>query len=234
MPPLTSASAFAVHIFTAFGAALGFAAMLAAIERRWTLMFCILAVALVIDGVDGSLARKLRVAERLPRWSGDVLDLVIDFVTYVFVPAYALAASGILPQSLAVPLGIAIVMTSAIYFADRDMKTADNYFRGFPALWNVAAFYLFVLEPAPWLAAAAVIVLMVLTFVPLKFVHPFRVDRLRNLTMAMLVVWCILAGAALFYDLRPGPWIAGGLVVVAGYFVALGLTDRWIDDRPAI
>ena len=233
MPPPTFALAFAVHIFTALGAALGFAALLAAIDRRWTAMFCILALALLIDGVDGSLARKFRVAEQLPRWSGDVLDLVIDFVTYVFVPAYAIAASGILPQTLAVPLGIAIVMTSALYFADREMKTADNYFHGFPALWNVAAFYLFVLEPAPWLAVAALIVLMVLTFVPFKFVHPFRVNRLRTLTLAMLMVWCALAAAALFFDLKPAPWISGGLVAVACYFVVLGLTDRGIDDRTA-
>ncbi len=232
MPPLISAGAFSVHIFTALGAALGFAALLAAVDRRWTLMFWLLGLALLVDGVDGAMARKLQVAERLPRWSGDVLDLVIDFITYVLVPAYAITASGMLPEALAVPAGIAIVMTSALYFADRDMKTADHYFRGFPALWNVAAFYLFVLALPPWLAAAVVVALAVLTFVPFKFVHPFRVKRLRTITIAALALWCVLMAAALVYDLKPGPWVAGGLVVLAGYFIALGLTDRWIDDRP--
>jgi phosphatidylcholine synthase len=231
MLPLTSVRAFAVHIFTAIGAALGFAALLAAVDRRWTAMFCILGVALVVDGIDGSLARRLRVAERLPRWSGDVLDLVIDFITYVFVPAYAIVASGMLPRAVAIPAGMAIVMTGALYFADREMKTADHYFRGFPGLWNVAAFYLFVLHPPPWIAAGAVLALAVLTFVPLKFVHPFRVKRLRVLTIISLTLWCVLAAATLAYDLRPGAWIVGGLVGIAGYFVALGLTDRWIDDR---
>ena len=91
---------------------------------------------------------RLNVAEVLPRWSGDVLDLVVDFLTYVFVPAYAITAGGLVPAPLAVPAGVVVVMTGAVYFADRSMKTPDNYFRGFPALWNAAAFYLFILQNA--------------------------------------------------------------------------------------
>ena len=129
------------------------AALISRCGGEWPAMFLCLGVALFVDGIDGTFARRLEVAELLPRWSGDVLDLVVDFVTYVFVPAYAIAASGLLPQPLAIPAGIVIVVTGALYFADRDMKTADNYFRGFPALWNAVAFYLFVLKPPPWLAA---------------------------------------------------------------------------------
>jgi phosphatidylcholine synthase len=157
---------------------------------------------------------------------------VVDFVTYVFVPAYAIAVSGLLPDFLALPAGIVIVVTGAIYFADRDMKTADQFFRGFPALWNAAAFYLFVLKPAPWVSAAAIIVLAALTFAPFKFLHPFRVVRLRAVTLAALAVWGMLGAAALLYDLDPGPWVAGGLVVVGLYFIAAGLADQWMtNDR---
>ena len=235
MPSSIAARAFAVHIFTAAGVALGFLALLAAFERRWALMFWCLGAALFIDGIDGTFARKYRVAEVLPRWSGDVLDLVVDFVTYVFVPAYAIAASGLLPPWLAIPAALLIVVTSALYFADRNMKTSDNYFRGFPALWNAVAFYLFLLKPTPWLAAAAIIVLAVLTFVPFKFLHPFRVTRLRMVTLAALPLWGMLAAAAIFYDLDPGPWITYGLVVIGLYFVAVGLADQWMtNDRPAV
>jgi phosphatidylcholine synthase len=235
VPSLIAARAFAVHIFTAAGAALGFAALLAAFERRWTVMFWCLGAALFIDGVDGTFARKYRVADVLPRWSGDVLDLVVDFITYVFVPAYAIAASGLLPPMLAIPAGLVIVVTGALYFADRNMKTSDNYFRGFPALWNAVAFYLFVLKPAPWIVAVAIVVLAVLTFVPFKFLHPFRVTRLRLLTLAALALWCLLAIAALLYDLDSGPWIANGLLIIGAYFVAVGLADQWIaNDRPAV
>jgi phosphatidylcholine synthase len=234
LPPRTHIAAFAVHLFTAIGAALGLFAMIAAIERRWTLMFCFLGAALFVDGIDGSIARRVRVAEVLPRWSGDVLDLVVDFVTYVFVPAYAIAAGGLLPDGLGVPAGVVIVVTGAIYFADTDMKTPDHHFRGFPALWNAVAFYLFVLKPLPWIAAAAVVALAVATFMPFKFLHPFRVRRLRSVTLAALVLWSLLATAALMADLAPGPWVAGGLLAVAIYVVAVGLCDQWMThDRPS-
>src|ERR1044072_8203928 len=152
-PP--AALAFAVHIFTASGAALGLLALLAAVASNWPLMFAFLGVALLVDGIDGALARRLDVANRLPRWSGDTLDLVVDFTTYVFVPAYAAAAGGLLPAIAAIPLAIVIVVSSALYFADNRMKTADNYFSGFPAVWNAPVFYLFLLGPDPWLAVAA-------------------------------------------------------------------------------
>jgi len=216
------------------GAALGFAALVMATRGEWTLMFFCLGIALFVDGIDGTIARRLNVAEMLPRWSGDVLDLVVDFVTYVFVPAYAITMSGLLPELLSVPAGIAVVVTGALYFADRNMKTEDNYFRGFPTLWNAAAFYLFLLKPQPWLAAAAVAVLAVLTFVPFKFVHPFRVTRLRGVNIAAVLAWSGLATVALVNDLDPGPWVTGGLVAVAVYVVTVGLTDGLKpDDRAA-
>ncbi|HEY1360643.1 MAG TPA: CDP-alcohol phosphatidyltransferase family protein [Xanthobacteraceae bacterium] len=226
MLPFARVGAFAVHVLTAVGAALALGALIYAVHGQWAAMFLCLAVALLVDGVDGTIARRLKVAERLPRWSGDVLDLVVDFVTYVFVPAYAIAAGGLLPQPLGVPAGVVVVITGALYFADRNMKTADNYFRGFPALWNVAAFYLFLLRPAPWLAAAAVAVLSILTFVPFKFVHPVRVLRLRALSIGALLLWSMLALGAIFADLDPGPWVAGALVVIGCYFLAIGLTEK--------
>jgi phosphatidylcholine synthase len=235
VPSLIAARAFGVHLFTAAGVALGFAALLAAFDRQWTVMFWCLGAALFVDGIDGTFARRFRVADVLPRWSGDVLDLVVDFITYVFVPAYAIVASGLLPSEFAVPAGLIIVVTSALYFADRDMKTEDNYFRGFPALWNAVAFYLFVLKPWPWVAAATVLVLSALTFAPFKFVHPFRVKRLRMLTIAALILWSVLAVIALVYNLGPDPWVVYGLVVIAVYLVGVGLADQWItNDRPAV
>jgi len=154
------------------------------------------------------------------------LDLVVDFVTYVFVPAYAIATGGLLPQPVALPAGIVVVVTGALYFADREMKTADNFFRGFPALWNVVAFYLFLLKPMPALAAIIVVALAVLTFVPFKFLHPLRVVRLRALNIAALTLWSLLALIAVLRDLAPGPWVAGGLVVIALYFLGVGLTEK--------
>ena len=217
---------FAVHVFTATGAALGLLALIAAVDRNWTLMFCWLGVALFVDGIDGTFARALRVSERLPRWSGDTLDFVVDFTTYVFVPAYALVAGGLLPDALALPAGVLIVVTSAIYFADGDMKMDDNCFRGFPALWNAAAFYLFLVRPNPWVTAAIVVVLAVLTFVPVPFVHPLRVRRFRVLSIVLLVAWAALGAFALVRDLAPGPWVTAALCAIALYFCAIGFVRR--------
>ena len=226
MTSLDYARAFSVHVLTASGAGLALLALLAAVQGAFEVMFLCLGLALIVDGIDGTIARSIKVAEVLPRWSGDILDLVVDFVTYVFVPAYAIAAGGLLPPGLGAPAGIVIVMTGAIYFADRRMKTVDNYFRGFPTLWNVVAFYLFVLKPAPWLAAGLVALLAVLTFVPFKFLHPFRVIRLRLVTMGAVVLWALLAAYALMRSLEPGPWVAGGLMILAVYFLGVGLTEK--------
>ena len=226
MPSFIHARAFAVHIFTATGAALALIALVYAVQGQWPAMFLCFGIALVVDGVDGTIARRLEVGKLLPRWSGEVLDFVVDFVTYVFVPAYAIAAGGFLPRPLALPAGVVIVVTGALYFADRDMKTADNYFRGFPALWNAAAFYLFLLRPTPLLAAAAIFLLAGLTFVPLKFLHPMRVARLRAVNIAAVMLWAVLALIAIWRDLDPGPWVTGSMVVIGLYFLAVGLTEK--------
>jgi phosphatidylcholine synthase len=219
-------AAFAVHVFTACGAACALLALIAAVGADWPKMFVWLGIALIIDGVDGTFARRLHTAELLPRWSGDVLDLVVDILTYVFVPAYAIATSGLLPQVLAIPLGALIVVTGSLYFADRQMKTADYYFRGFPALWNVAAFYLFLLKLPPWFCALAVVALAALTFVPIHVVHPIRISHLRPITIAALIAWALLAIIAVADGLAPGFWTVAVLCALAIYFVAIGFLRR--------
>ena len=214
---------FLVHVFTACGAGCALLALLAAARADWVTMFVWLAVALFIDGIDGTLARQDFGHPKAPRWSGDALDLVVDFTTYVFVPVFALVTSGLLPHSVALPLAIAIVVTSALYFADDQMKTADNYFRGFPALWNAVVFHLFVLKLPPWIAAASVAALVVLTFMPLRVLHPFRVPHLRLLNMAALTVWSALGIYALVTALDPGPLAAWTFAAVGIYFLTIGL-----------
>jgi phosphatidylcholine synthase len=223
---LRTAAAFSVHVFTACGAACAFLALIAAGGAAWTRMFLWLGLALLIDGVDGTFARRLRVAEMLPRWSGDVLDFVVDFATYVFVPAYAMVTSGLLPPSVALVLGLIVTVTGALYFADRRMKTSDSYFRGFPALWNVAAFYLFVLKPAPWPGAIAIAVLAMATFAPIHFVHPVRVPRWRRFNLVALALWALLALLALADNLDPPAWVAAALAAIAVYFIGVGLLRR--------
>jgi phosphatidylcholine synthase len=224
--PLVRAAAFGVHLLTAAGAALALLSLFAAAERRWPLMFLWLGVAVIVDTIDGPIARKVRVAQLLPRWSGDVLDLVVDFLTYVFIPAFAIANGGFWPEPGGVIAGIVIVTTGVLYFADRRMKTADNYFRGFPAVWNAVAFYLFLLRPNGWIAGALIVIPAIFTFVPIVFVHPFRVVRLRALNAALLLIGGVLIVVALVENLTPGPWVTGALCAICIYFVAAGLLRR--------
>jgi phosphatidylcholine synthase len=220
------ASAFTIHIFTACGAALALLALILATGGHWSAMFFCLGIALIVDAIDGPLARAFRVAETLPRWSGETLDLVVDFVTYVFVPAFAIVASGYLPQVLTIPCGIVMVITGTLYFADRNMKTDDNYFRGFPSLWNIAAFYLFLLEPPEWVAAMGVLALAGMTFVPFRFVHPLRVRHLRVLNIVLLVLWGAMALLAVIENLQPSPYVTIALAAIALYFFIAGFLRR--------
>lgn len=215
--------AFTVHVFTATGAALALLALILATGGHWAGMFLCLGLALLIDGLDGPMARAFNVQDLLPRWSGDTLDLVVDFTTYVFVPAYAIAASGLLPQFLAIPAGIVVVISGALYFADREMKTRDNYFRGFPAVWNLAAFYLYLLEPPEWAAALAILVLAALSFAPVKFLHPVRVKHWRKINVSLLALWAALAFVAIVEDLSPSLYVTVPLSLIAVYFFVAGL-----------
>jgi len=219
----TRIRAFTVHVFTATGAALALLALILATGGHWAGMFFCLGLALLVDGLDGPMARAFEVEKLLPRWSGNTLDLVVDFTTYVFVPAFAIAASGLLPQVLAIPAGIVVVITGALYFADRDMKTDDNYFRGFPAVWNLAAFYLYLLEPPEWAAAVSIAVLAGLSFAPIRFLHPLRVQRWRPINIALLAAWVVLALIAVVQDLAPGLNVMLPLSLIAVYFFLIGL-----------
>lgn len=214
------AAAFSVHILTALGAGVALLALLEAVREHWAAMFGWFGVALILDAIDGPIARRLNVKRLQPNWSGEVLDLVVDFVTYVFVPAYAIAASGLLLPVAAPLFGVAIVVTGALYFADLRMKAKDNHFRGFPALWNAAVFYLFLLHWPPVLSTLLVAVLLVLTFVPVHVLHPVRVVRLRGLTLSLIVLWGVLAIYALALDFDAGLLVEVVLCAIALYVVA--------------
>jgi phosphatidylcholine synthase len=186
-------------------------------------MFLWLGLALVVDGVDGTLARAVGTKENAARWSGEVLDLVVDFTTYVFVPAYAIVAADLMPREWALAAGFVIVVTAALYFADANMKADDNHFVGFPAVWNLIAFYLLLLKPAPWINIVTIAAFAVLTFIPIRFVHPFRVRSLRAVTVTMLGLWAVMASVALWQHLAPSAWVVAALCLTGVYFLMVGL-----------
>src|ERR1700722_4192390 len=226
--PLMRAAAFSVHIFTALGAGVALIALLEAVGDAGAAFFWLRGVAVVNGGLDGPIARRLDVVRVQPNWSGDVLDLVVDFVTYVFVPAYAITASDLLLPLAAPLLGAGIAVSGALYFADRRMKSEDNHFRGFPGLWNIAAFYLFLLHLPPALSSLGVAVLIVLTFAPFHVLHPVRVVRLRGLTLSLLAIWAGLGGIALANDFNVSAPVTAGLCLIAAYIVGSDAAIRLV------
>jgi phosphatidylcholine synthase len=215
--------AYGVHVLTAFGAALGLLALQAVFVGDLAQAFAWLGVALVVDAVDGPLARRFAVKERARRYDGAQLDLVVDFITYVFVPAAMLLRPEVMAQPYGIVAGLIVTLTSALYFADTGMKTDDWWFRGFPAVWNIVVFYIVAFTPPAWLSLAVILVATTLMFLPVVFVHPVRVRRCRGLTLAVLALWGAATVATIWQGMAPDVWSAAVLALAACYFVGLGL-----------
>ena len=192
--------ALSVHYFTAIGAILAMLAMLAAVDERWDLMFLWLVVAFFVDGLDGPLARKYDVKKFAPEYDGVLLDLIIDYLTYVFIPAYALFVSGLLNGWSGWVCIIVIAFTSVLYFADTRMKTKDNSFAGFPGCWNMLVLVLFSIQPNWQIILIIVILLSVSMFSNLKFIHPVRTVRWRLISLPVAILWTFLGGYAAWYN----------------------------------
>nr|WP_315973236.1 MULTISPECIES: phosphatidylcholine/phosphatidylserine synthase [unclassified Bartonella] len=219
---MPQARAFSVHLLTASGSFLAFLSLVAASEKQWTAMFFWLGFALFVDGIDGPIARKLDVKYVLPTWSGELLDNIIDYVTYVLIPAFALYQRGFMGEGLSFLSGAIIVISSAIYYADTAMKTKENFFKGFPVVWNMVVFTLFVLEPGEWVAFGVVVFAAVLSFVPIYFLHPVRVVRLRPLNLSVFLAWCGFGFVALLYNLEAPYWTKLGLMITSIYIFGIG------------
>lgn len=216
------ARAFSVHLLTASGSFLAFLSLVAASEQRWTAMFWWLGLALFVDGIDGPIARKLEVKEILPTWSGEMLDNIIDYVTYVLIPAFALYQRGFMGEGLSFLSAAIIVVSSAIYYADTGMKTKENFFKGFPVVWNMVVFTLFVIDASEIAASIVVFVSVFLTFMPINFLHPVRVQRLRSLNLAVFATWSVLGIYALLLHFDTPGWVVGGVVGASLYLYVIG------------
>ncbi len=218
--------ALSVHLLTATGAVFAMLAMLAAVDGKWDLMFLWLVVAFFVDGIDGPMARKFDVKTNAPEFDGVLLDLIIDYLTYVFIPAFALFSSGLMAGWTGWFAIIVITFASAMYFADTRMKTKDNSFSGFPGCWNMLVLVIFALEPSFWISLALVTTLAIAMFLPLKFIHPVRTERWRSISLPVALAWTFFAGWAAWVDFHPQSWAHWGLVVTSLYLLFAGMAQQ--------
>ncbi|MDD5557738.1 MAG: CDP-diacylglycerol O-phosphatidyltransferase [bacterium] len=212
------AIAWAVHAYTALGAAAGLLALHAFLDGSARRAFGLLAAALLIDSTDGALARRFRVAEVLPRFDGRRLDDIVDYCAYVFVPAVILAAGGLLPDGA---WGWACVpaLASAYGFCREDAKTADGFFTGFPSYWNIVVLHLWLLRWPAAVNLAVVLLLSALVFWPVRYIDPFKTVPLRRLTVPLTIAWAA-AGIVLIATMRrPNPLLLRASLLYCAYYL---------------
>ena len=185
-------AAWLVHLYTASSVVCGFLALTRIFYDRYRDAFFWLAVAVLIDTTDGVLARRTDVASRLPWFNGAKLDDIVDYVTYVFVPAFFAWHALLVPERAAMLVAAAMLLSSAYGFNKDDAKTADHFFTGFPSYWNIVVFYLFVAGWPPEFNLVILLGLSVLVFVPIHYLYPSRSPMFRRLTVGLGAVWGIL------------------------------------------
>ena len=230
---MTNLRALSIHWLTATGAVFAMLALLEAARADWPVMFVWLVVAFAVDGVDGPLARKYDVKHNAPRFDGVLLDLIIDYLTYVFIPAFALFQSGLLPGWPGWLAIIVVTFASALYFADTGMKTKDNSFAGFPGCFNMVVIVMFAIAPPPPVILAIVLVCAVAMFLPLKFIHPVRTERWRLLSLPVALAWTFFAGWAAWVNFDPQSWAHWGLVVTSLYLISVGIVQQIVPEAAA-
>lgn len=185
-------SAWLVHFYTATGALFAFLSLNLITQDRYREAFFLLASAVVIDATDGVLARRLDVQSRLPWFNGGRLDDIVDYLTWVFVPAYIAWHVPLVPAGWGMAAPFAMLLSSAYGFSREDAKTSDHFFTGFPSYWNIVVFYLYLAGWPPAVNAGLLLALAFLVFVPIRYVYPSRTPVLRTLTIGLGVAWALL------------------------------------------
>ncbi len=227
----TKPLAFSVHLLTGSGAALALMALVAATQGNWQLMFGWLGIALIVDGIDGPLARKVDTKKNAANWDGGVLDLVIDYLTYVFIPAYALIYLDLLPSPWGLAAALLIALTAVVYFADVRMKSPDNCFVGFPAAWQMVVLVFLVFSPPAWAVVAIILALALSQFTRLKFIHPTRTERWRAVNLPVAILFLGLGGWSVWRNFDPAPLVEYLLLVTSLWLLFVGIVMQLFPGR---
>lgn len=223
--------AWSAHLFTATGALWGLLSLLAITNQHWIHAFVWMSIATVVDSFDGFLARRLRVKTVLPEFDGALLDNMVDYLNYVFVPAFFLSQADLLPPSVNILGPALILLASAYQFCQNDAKTDDHYFKGFPSYWNIMVFYLFMLGLDPWVNFMVTAVLAILVFVPIKYIYPSRTALHQGLTLALSALWAVAVVMTLVTYPNHPVWLVWASLLFAFYYVGMSLYQMFASRR---
>ena len=227
----TKPFAFSVHLLTGSGAALALMALVAATRGDWRLMFGWLGLALIVDGIDGPLARIADTKKNAANWDGAILDLVIDYLTYVFIPAYALIYGPLLPSPWGLIAALFIALTGVVYFADVRMKAEDNCFVGFPAVWQMPLLVFLTFQPPVWVTAASILLMGLAQFTWLKFIHPVRTVRWRRVNLSVCLLWVLFATWSVWDNFDPPELVKLALLATSLWTLFVGMVMQAFPER---
>ncbi|MEZ4863015.1 MAG: CDP-alcohol phosphatidyltransferase family protein [Caldilineaceae bacterium] len=230
----TKAMAWSAHLFTATGTIWGLLAILAISNHQWILAFAWMALSVFVDSFDGLWARRVQVKSVLPNFDGALLDNMIDFLNYVFVPAYFLYESEMLPRQYALAGAVLILLASSYQFCQDDAKTEDHYFKGFPSYWNIMVYYMFILSWGGWVNLAILVLLSALVFVPIKYVYPTRTALHQRLTMTLACLWGVINVMILTQYPTPDRWLLWGSLLFVLYYCGLSLYSMFASHDASI
>lgn len=223
-----TALAWLVHLYTASGTVIAFSALLLIEQAKFQEAFWLMALAVLIDASDGTLARVVRVKDLIPWFDGNRLEDIVDYLNYVVVPSLLLIRADLLPPGDAHWLAALPLLASAYGFCQKEAKTADHFFLGFPSYWNIVVFYLYVMQTPRWINAFLILILSIMVFVPIKYLYPSRSPVLRGLTNALGILWGMLIFIMIYYlPQAPTPIVLASLLFPA-YYLILSL---WIAVR---
>lgn len=229
---------WSIHAFTASGACVGLLSLLAIYEHHFLLALWLMSAAIMIDAVDGMFARMVKIKEVVPEVDGALLDNIVDFFNYTLVPCFFLLVTDLLPLHWRILCVMVITFSSAYQFTQIDAKTTDHFFKGFPSYWNIAVFYLFFWQMSSMTNMVILLMLAILSFVPIKYIYPSRLDYLTNnkyLRLSMVFI-TVLWGAATTGLLWLYPQSNHALVAISvGYmllYIGISLYRTWVPLSP--
>jgi phosphatidylcholine synthase len=227
-----------IHAFTASGACIGVLALYAIYQQRLLLAFWLMGIAILIDAVDGMLARAIKIKEAVPAIDGALLDNIVDFVNYAIVPSFFLMVTDLLPENFRLFCVMAIIFASAYQFTQMDAKTSDNFFKGFPSYWNIVVFYLFFWQMNAMINLFIALTLILLSFIPIKYVYPSRLEYLTNnkyLRIGMIIltmIWGLATFGLLWLYPQTNHILVAISIIYMLFYVIISLYRTWVPLTP--
>ncbi|SCW32919.1 CDP-diacylglycerol-choline O-phosphatidyltransferase [Borreliella japonica] len=219
--------AWLVHTFTASGLIVGLYSIISIVNGDYSLLLKLTVIGLIIDGIDGTMARKLKVKELIPEIDGTLLDNITDYINYTFIPVIFFYLGEFIAEKYKIAICIGILLSSAYQFSRTDAKTNDNYFRGFPSLWNIFVILNIIFKIGQITNLITISICIILSFIPIKFIYPSKTKELRKITTPITIISCLIFAVSIFLKL-PATALKIAKTVLIVYFAYLTLASIYL------